>query len=558
MTDDAVQGLIEALRQGHLADGAPPEAVRQAVQALADAVPLGKETVQSIRSACKALNRQRAFALARQLGQAWRDTRGVDLTTQRLLAQAVINLSALDEGERLVQEGLKTAERLLAADKLDADAAREAGELRGLLGRIAKQRFADGGMLQQLDEAVRRYLQAMAMSSKAASLWPGVNALALLHRREREQLPAWPEVDLGKLAGQIERITLNQLKQAPDDPWLAATLSECRLARWRGDDAELWLYRFMLHPTVDAFALDAYDRQLREIWQGSPLRNLTLADRLEQIMARHLLTRQSRWSVSPAMVAGLRAQIETNREGFEKNFSGEHSFGLDALQGLLRACASIGCVSNRRGERLGTGFLLRGEDIKSGWGDDLVFVTNAHVIGTEVDKAIAPADALVSFEVEAARAGQPAFYAVTRVEYSSAPAPLGAQRPLHEALDVTVVRLQPLPAAFAGLAAAKALPLIDSTSKAFVVGHPSGGGLQISLHDSQLLDLDDVDRLVHYRTPTEPGSSGSPVFNAQWQVMAVHHGGSPKMPRLHGEGFYQSNEGISLLALRAALAALGA
>jgi hypothetical protein len=30
------------------------------------------------------------------------------------------------------------------------------------------------------------------------------------------------------------------------------------------------------------------------------------------------------------------------------------------------------------------------------------------------------------------------------------------------------------------------------------------------------------------------------------------------MPRLHGEGFYQSNEGISLLALRAALAALGA
>ncbi|MCK7580470.1 MAG: serine protease [Chromatiales bacterium] len=61
-------------------------------------------------------------------------------------------------------------------------------------------------------------------------------------------------------------------------------------------------------------------------------------------------------------------------------------------------------------------------------------------------------------------------------------------------------------------------------AKAFVVGHPSGSGMQISLHDSQLLDIDDEQRLLHYRTPTEPGSSGNPVF----QRAVGGDGGAPR------------------------------
>jgi V8-like Glu-specific endopeptidase len=33
------------------------------------------------------------------------------------------------------------------------------------------------------------------------------------------------------------------------------------------------------------------------------------------------------------------------------------------------------------------------------------------------------------------------------------------------------------------------------------------------------------DKIVQYLTDTEPGSSGSPVFNSQWQVVALHHSG---------------------------------
>jgi V8-like Glu-specific endopeptidase len=32
---------------------------------------------------------------------------------------------------------------------------------------------------------------------------------------------------------------------------------------------------------------------------------------------------------------------------------------------------------------------------------------------------------------------------------------------------------------------------------------------------------------VQYTTDTLPGSSGSPVFNDNWEVVALHHAGGP-------------------------------
>ena len=50
---------------------------------------------------------------------------------------------------------------------------------------------------------------------------------------------------------------------------------------------------------------------------------------------------------------------------------------------------------------------------------------------------------------------------------------------------------------------------------------------------------------LHYRAPTEGGSSGSPVFNAQWKLIGLHHAGSHQMPKLHDKkGTYEANEGI--------------
>ncbi|MFF8288922.1 trypsin-like serine peptidase [Streptomyces sp. NPDC016309] len=58
-----------------------------------------------------------------------------------------------------------------------------------------------------------------------------------------------------------------------------------------------------------------------------------------------------------------------------------------------------------------------------------------------------------------------------------------------------------------------------------VIGHPMGRLKEIAVRDNALqVRLDDF---LHYRTDTEPGNSGSPVFNDQWEVVALHHSGVP-------------------------------
>ncbi|MGX4688296.1 trypsin-like serine peptidase [Streptomyces sp. JNUCC 63] len=49
---------------------------------------------------------------------------------------------------------------------------------------------------------------------------------------------------------------------------------------------------------------------------------------------------------------------------------------------------------------------------------------------------------------------------------------------------------------------------------------------EIAVRDNMLqVRLDDF---LHYKTDTEPGNSGSPVFNDQWEVVALHHSGVPR------------------------------
>lgn len=61
--------------------------------------------------------------------------------------------------------------------------------------------------------------------------------------------------------------------------------------------------------------------------------------------------------------------------------------------------------------------------------------------------------------------------------------------------------------------------------KVNIIGHPSGRLKEITLRDNAVLVR--LDDFVHYTTDTEPGNSGSPVFNDQWEVVALHHSGVP-------------------------------
>ena len=76
------------------------------------------------------------------------------------------------------------------------------------------------------------------------------------------------------------------------------------------------------------------------------------------------------------------------------------------------------------------------------------------------------------------------------------------------------------------------LPLIEQTGKAVngehlnVVHHPAGDRQRFSIRDNRMVDEDDL--WVRYESDTQAGSSGAPVFNDQWEMVALHHGGVPR------------------------------
>jgi endonuclease I/V8-like Glu-specific endopeptidase len=59
-----------------------------------------------------------------------------------------------------------------------------------------------------------------------------------------------------------------------------------------------------------------------------------------------------------------------------------------------------------------------------------------------------------------------------------------------------------------------------------IVQHPRGEPKQLALRENQVVDV--LDSFLQYSTDTLAGSSGSAVFNDQWEVVALHHSAVPE------------------------------
>ena len=60
-----------------------------------------------------------------------------------------------------------------------------------------------------------------------------------------------------------------------------------------------------------------------------------------------------------------------------------------------------------------------------------------------------------------------------------------------------------------------------------IIHHPLGDYKQLSIRENLFVGIDDIK--IYYETDTAQGSSGSPVFNDQWQVVGLHHKSIAKM-----------------------------
>jgi hypothetical protein len=72
----------------------------------------------------------------------------------------------------------------------------------------------------------------------------------------------------------------------------------------------------------------------------------------------------------------------------------------------------------------------------------------------------------------------------------------------------------------------------------FVISHPLGGPLALSVRDTRLVTQEGFE--VTYYAATQPGSSGAPVFDSEWNIIAIHFA-------REGDG---SKRGLSITAIR--------
>ena len=167
-----------------------------------------------------------------------------------------------------------------------------------------------------------------------------------------------------------------------------------------------------------------------------------------------------------------------------------------------------------------------------------MLVTNAHVLSRRpadlVAGAVHPDEAVITFA--ALRAADPTIeMRIAEVLFESPP----------EALDVVVVRLTTPVAPLEAIPVARCCRRREAAHRSASSATPQGRGLFLYRGNS-------------WATPHPASTTGrrrkaaarSPVFNADWKLVGLHHAGGEALPKLNGEpGTYEANEGISIGAI---------
>lgn len=450
-------------------------------------------------------------------------------------------------GQIQIEQGYPAA-ALMTLEPLADDPAtsqRERVEARGSVGRSYKELYLRTTERSRRAQYLRRALSTYLDSYREDSsrYWSGINAVALLSRAsaERTRLPeiAKPRAESRVLAAQVLHTVTSDDHEG--DPWAQATAVESYVALGDTEQAARELERYIGLSDPDAFALNSLLRQLTEIWgltTDSPPGSVLLP----QLRSQLLRKTGGVVLVDPREVRAERLEKLSDSPQLEKVLGDTRYQTLAWYVRGLERCRAVARIETENQDGVGTGFLVRGPDLHPDL-PDTVLMTNGHVTpeGLDVDAAV------VAFHAQSAEQPGVQRYRVRRQWwYASSTAP---------DVDTTLLELDGLPPDVTPVPIASKAPNLRATSvpRAYVIGHPRGlEQPQFSLQDNRILGMNAT--RVHYRSPTEPGSSGSPVFDRNWDLIGLHHAGSTEMTRLDGQaGLYAANEGILASAIIDAL-----
>ena len=502
------------------------------------------------RTVLTLLRRKRHFDLMQRAADAFIQGGQGGYRIRREYAQSLLDQGNLTAGLHVLRPLATDTEPDPADDRDEADSKQaEHAEAWGLIGRAFKQRYANARApaiprnQNYLREAIRAYHRVYVTDPKAFT-WQGINSVALIRRAEADG------VDVGEIGGfadprgladSMATRILERMGGLLDDQkaeyWNFATAVEACVGLGRHDEALEWLERYLDDRNTDAFEIASTYRQLTEVWgltaEAPP------GDRILPALRSTLLKKQGGELELAVGEAGAdRLAALGQDESYEKVLGADTFRTVKWFDRCLDRARAVARIEDPSGNPMGTGFLVRGEDFHPSLAGRSLLLTNNHVVSTLAEEAWAlpPDKAVATFELTSGASRE--YRLGPGVVWESARNDLDATLVL---LDAAVEGADPVPLT-------RVLPARDSNERAYVIGHPRGRRLSFSIHDNHILDHDR--RLVHYRSPTEPGSSGSPVFNEDWELIALHHAGSRSMRRLNGEpGTYPANEGVAAGAI---------
>ncbi|MBY5406343.1 DNA/RNA non-specific endonuclease [Rhizobium leguminosarum] len=262
----------------------------------------------------------------------------------------------------------------------------------------------------------------------------------------------------------------------------------------------------------------------------------------ERVLRRTRAEADSRFSARKSFLESPRS----DPNGYERIIGQSDLMSINFLDRGRRAAAAV-CrikVPSDGGAWYGTGFLV----------GPRLLLTNHHVLGNADEASQCEAEFGYEHDIDGVlHEGVRFNLRPHEIFYTNAE------------LDITFVAVTPLSDEGVPIDRYGRLPLIPLSGKAIdgewitIIQHPNSEPKQIAIRASQIIILDpqaapdvNLDHFIHYSTDTEPGSSGAPVFNDQWQVLALHHKAvpEPKKPgRPEGKPVWIANEGVRISAI---------